>query len=187
MIYGRFAMNKADLEAANAVIGRVFENELGLTEPEAEEEFVLTAVVFAEADAEAAAGLATEAATGLATEAGADPGGEPAGAGRLLFDGKRFSVTDVAVLPEYRGEGYGDFVTRLLADRAMTAGAQEIFLDALAGTAGFFETTGFVPEGDEFEKNGGRWQPMVLTVNPVRSCGSCGQTRSADSKPVNNE
>ncbi len=165
MIYGRFATEKADLETANALIGRVFEDEPGLAEQETEEEFVLTAVVFAEAD----------------------PGWKAAGAGRLLFDGRRFTITDVAVLPEYRGEGYGDFITRLLTDRAMTAGAQKIFLDAFSGTAGFFETIGFVPEGEEFEKNGGRWQPMALAVQPIRSCGSCGQAGSEAPEPVNGE
>ncbi len=148
MIYGRFATEKEDLEKVNEIARCVFEEELGLAEADDRESFALSALVCAE-------------------------GSVPAGAGRLLFDGERFVIAEVAVLPAYRGKGYGDFLVRLLIDRAMMSGARTISLDALSGTEGFFAQTGFTTRGEIFAWGGGRWQPMTLTTGGIRRCEEC--------------
>ncbi len=149
MVYGRFAKTREDLETANAICREVFKEELGLAGDDGdEEEFVLSALAFA--------------------------GEEPAGTGQLLFDETFCAIRDVAVLPQYRGAEYGDFIVRLLIDKALTAGAQEIHLDALAGTEAFFEKIGFEPEGTLFEKSGGQWQPMILKEARPHNCCECG-------------
>ncbi len=161
MIYGKFAKEKDELENANEIIRRVFTEEIGLEEEDEGDEFALSALIF----------------SGDGISGGKDAGEEssykgPVGAGRLLFDGKCFTIAETAILPEYRGRGYGDFLVRLLVDRAHEAGAGEIRLDALAGTEGFFGKIGFEPEGETFGKNGGRWQPMVLAYGQT-CCNEC--------------
>ncbi len=159
MVYGRFAVEKADLEAANEIIRTVFEEELGLPEQSDGEEFFLSALVFTGDPDQPASGESA--------------GAAPAGAGRLVFDGTRVSLAEVAVLPPYRGQAYGDFLVRLLIDRAGQAGAAEIRIDALAGTEEFFTGIGFLPDGEPFARDGGMWQPMVLVVKEMHRCEGC--------------
>ncbi len=159
MIYGKFVTEKEDLETVNDIICRVLTQECGLAESGEGESFALSALLYTEEPAAAHAD------------------GEPAAAGRLLFDGDRFEIVETAVLPACRGQGYGDFLVRLLIDKALMAGAQEIRLDALAGTEGFFEKIGFVPEGEIFARGGGRWQPMVLSAGQICRCEECAPGR----------
>ena len=42
-------------------------------------------------------------------------------------------MKEVAVLPEFRRKKYGDFIVRLLIDKAMMSGAQMINADVLQG------------------------------------------------------
>ncbi len=159
MVYGRFALEREDLETANEMIRTVYEDELGLAGQDDGEDFVLSALVFTGDPDQTASGEST--------------GAAPAGAGRLAFDGARFFLAEVAVLPPYRGQAYGDFLVRLLIDRAAQAGAAEIRADALAGTEEFFAGFGFLPEGESFARAGGVWQPMVLTVAEMHRCEGC--------------
>ncbi len=159
MVYGRFAVEKADLETANEIIKTVFEEELGFPEQDEEEEFVLSALVFTGDPDQAASGEGAEAV--------------PAGAGRLVFDDAHVSLGEVAVLPPHRGQAYGDFLVRLLIDRAAQAGAAEVRVDALTGTEEFFAGIGFSPEGEPFARGGGMWQPMVLVIDEMPRCEGC--------------
>ncbi len=151
MVYGRFAKEKQDLEAADSLIRRVLTQECGFAADDGEEAFVLTALVFD----------------------GAEETAEVVGAGRLLFDGFCPEIAEVAVLPEHRGEGYGDFLVRLLVDKALLANAQKILVNARCGTEGFFEEIGFRSEGTAYEAHGGRRQPMALSGTVLRSCDAC--------------
>ncbi len=151
MVYGRFAKEKQDLETANEMIYRVLTEECGFAADDGEDLFVLTALVFD----------------------GAEESARAVGAGRLLFDGASPKIGAVAVLPEYRGFGYGDFLVRLLVDRALLAHARSIRVDARCGTEEFFRKIGFRVEGDAYEARGGRWQPMALFGDVIRSCEAC--------------
>ncbi len=151
MVYGRFAKEKQDLDTANELIFRVLTEECDLAADDGEDLFVLTALVFD----------------------GAEESARAVGAGRLFFDGASPEIGDVAVLPEYRGSGYGDFLVRLLVDKALFAHARGIRVNARCGTENFFQKIGFRIEGDTYEARGGRWQPMVLSGNMIRSCEAC--------------
>lgn len=152
MVFGKFVSEEKDADVVQSIYKQVCEKELGLDDSETtEEEFCLNALVFA--------------------------GEEPAGMGRVLFDGEDFRIRDVAILPEYRGDQYGDFMVRLLIDKAMMSNAQEIRLDALAGTEGFFRKIGFETAGEAFEARGGRWQPMILHAGSIHKCCGCQQQR----------
>ncbi|MCD7981862.1 MAG: GNAT family N-acetyltransferase [Clostridiales bacterium] len=147
MVFGKFVTEEKDINLVREICKQVFRQEYGpdLSGVTADE-FCLSALVFA--------------------------GEEPAGMGRIFFDGTDFKIMEVAVLPEYRGEKYGDFMVRLLIDRAMMSGAREICLDALPGTEGFFRTIGFEAEGKPYEEGGISRQPMVLHTDRIHKC--CG-------------
>jgi Predicted acyltransferase len=91
--------------------------------------------------------------------------------GRLLFDGDTFRIGRVAVLQEERGKQYGDFVVRMLMDRAFNSGAKEIFISAQIQTKGFYEKIGFQQDGEEFIEAGIRHIPMKIEQNHV--CKGC--------------
>jgi predicted GNAT family N-acyltransferase len=148
MVFGKFISGVEDLAVVKEIRKQVFEEELGLeVERAVPDEFCMHALAY---DKE-----------------------KPVGMGRIMFDGDRFTIAGIAVLPEYRGQLYGDFLIRLLIDKAMMSNAQEIYLEALAGTEDFFAITGFEVCGDTYEKLGGRWTPMVLHTDQIHKCCGC--------------
>lgn len=147
LVFGKFVTDKKDKDLVRKIRDRVFRQECGLDlSVLTTDEMCLDALVFA--------------------------GEEPAGMGRIFFDGTDFKITEVAVLPEYRGEKYGDFMVRLLIDKAVMSGARETGLDALPGTEGFFRAIGFEEKGSPYEECGITRQPMVLYTDRIHKC--CG-------------
>lgn len=148
MVFGKFVTDKKDLELVQKIGETVFVKELGLEACSVmADAFALSAVVY--------------------------DGDVPAGMGRMMFDGDRFTIADVAILPEFRRQKYGDFMVRLLVDKGMMSNAQEIHLDALEGTEGFFAGIGFEADGERFESLGGVWHPMVLRTDRIHKCSGC--------------
>lgn len=149
MVFGKFVTDEKDMKEVQKICNRVFGEEMGLDlSGTMTDEFCMNALVYA--------------------------GENPAGMGRIMFDGERFTIAEVAVLPEYRNEKYGDFLVRLLVDKAMMSNAREVHLDAFHGTEGFFETIGFEQDGALFEGFGGMWQPMILRTDRIHKCCNCG-------------
>ena len=70
-------------------------------------------------------------------------GDTPVATGEITFDGESYRIQEVAVLPEFRRKKYGDFIVRLLIDKAMLSGAQTIEADVLQGTEVLFQEVGF--------------------------------------------
>lgn len=150
MVFGKFISGNNDLKQVQAIRRMVFKEELGLSgQADLPDEFCIHAIAY--------------------------DGEKAAGTGRILFDGDRFTIAGIAVLPEYRGQKYGDFLVRLLVDKAMMSNAQEIHLDALEGTEGFFKTIGFEGCGERYQKCGGRWIPMILRTDQIHKCCNCGK------------
>lgn len=148
MVFGKFISGAGDLYGPLKIREKVFAEELGLSGPESlPDEFCMHALAY--------------------------EGGKPVGTGRILFDGDSFTIAGLAVLPEYRGRKYGDFVLRLLIDKAMMSNAQEIRLDALEGTEKFFEKVGFSCAGRTFGRAGRSWTPMVLYTEQIHKCCDC--------------
>ena len=86
---------------------------------------------------------------------------------RLDADGA-FWIGFVAVLAEKRRQKLGDFIVRLLLDRAFLCGASEIFLTARPDSVPFFESIGFVVTGDPIESG----VPMSVRRGGVKTaCG----------------
>ncbi len=104
-----------------------------------------------------------------------DEAGRPAGTARLLLneDGT-FHIGRVAVLAAQRHKGYGDFLVRMLLDRAFRCGAQEVHLGAQLQAIPFYETIGFTVYGEEYLDAGIRHRPMRVRKGEVKTaCGHC--------------
>ena len=69
--------------------------------------------------------------------------------GRLLVRENRYSIGRVAVLKEARGKYYGDFVVRMLLDKAFCLGATEVMISAQSNTVNFYKRIGFEECGQE--------------------------------------
>lgn len=95
--------------------------------------------------------------------------------GGITFDGESYRIQEVAVLPEFRRKKYGDFIVRLLIDKAMLSGAQTIEADVLQGAEVLFQEVGFAEAGTWYEKEGRQWQPMQLQAGNIHKCCNCGQ------------
>lgn len=95
----------------------------------------------------------------------------PVATGRLLFGDNEFRIGRVSVLKEARGNYYGDFVVRMLVDKAFQMGAEEVSLHAMHNVIPFYEKIGFECIGEEFEEAGIRHIAMVLkNENMCRKC-----------------
>ena len=77
-------------------------------------------------------------------------------------------------MPEFRRKKYGDFIVRLLIDKAMMSGAQMINADVLQEAVPLFETVGFTASGALYEKDGKQWLPMQLQAESIHKCCNCG-------------
>lgn len=101
--------------------------------------------------------------------------GMPAATGRILFDGEIYRISRVAVKKAFRGKGYGDFVVRMLINKALTSGAQEIYTSTLLDGKKMFETIGFEVSGEAYENGGLTYLPMWLKSENLHKCCGCGK------------
>ncbi len=93
--------------------------------------------------------------------------GIPAGAVRLLPQGREVKLQRMAVLPEFRRQGVGrQIVKKLLAD-ARREGFSRIVLDSQASARIFYLTLGFVEEGLPFLEAGIPHVRMSITLDDI--------------------
>ena len=78
----------------------------------------------------------------------------PVATGRLIFLEDRFKIGRIAVKKECRGKHYGDFVVRMLLDKAFSMGAKEVFVGAQAHAISFYERIGFIKQEEEYWEDG---------------------------------
>lgn len=100
-------------------------------------------------------------------------GEQPVAVGRISFDGWDFVISKVAVLPEHRGKMYGDFIVRMLVDKAMMSNATQVQLDAFEDTVGFFETIGFQAREEAGMLGDKKLIHMVLNTDSIHKCCGC--------------
>ena len=92
--------------------------------------------------------------------------------GRMKYDGETFELDKVAVLPDYRRQGYADFVVRMLLDKVFLADGKTILADVTADAVPFFETIGFKPCGQAYSKGNIEYRPMKVVKGEVKTkCG----------------
>lgn len=115
-------------------------------------------------------GLEQDGCDAFAVHAVACENGQPAAAGRILYDGEVFRISRVCVKREFRGKGLGDFVTRMLINRALISGAGEIYLNTFEEAKGFFEKIGFETCGPVYENGGRNCISMWLRSENLHTC-----------------
>lgn len=101
--------------------------------------------------------------------------GEPVGTARLtLDDDGQFHIGRVAVLAAERRKGYGDFLVRMLIDRAFLCGAHEVYIGAQDAAIPFYETIGFTVCGEGYLDARIPHHPMKVEKGHVKTaCGHC--------------
>lgn len=91
--------------------------------------------------------------------------------GRLVMIEDYFKIGRIAVLKKFRGMHYGDFVVRMLVDKAFQLGAKEVHVGAQTYAIGFYEKIGFTVEGEEYMESGLPHVPMKLVRGSL--CTGC--------------
>lgn len=150
MVKGRFYSGQDDLTEIIRIRQQVFTEELGIDahlEADGQDDFCMHVLAFAD-DA-------------------------PVAVGRISYDGWEFVISKVAVLPEHRGKKYGDFIVRMLVDKAMMSNATQVKMDAFEDVVPFFETIGFSVVGDGGDLAGRKLVQMVLHTDQIHKCCNC--------------
>lgn len=98
--------------------------------------------------------------------------GKPVGTGRIWWEDGAFHIGAIGVLEEYKGQGFGDFITRLLLFKAQQHNASKVVLQAQPDVAPFFQRYGFIPcnepDQDGFIRHEISGQDIILD-----SCAGC--------------
>lgn len=96
----------------------------------------------------------------------------PVGTGRLVFLGDIYKIGRIAVKKEYRGKKYGDFIVRMLVDKAFAMGAKEVFVGAQKHAIDFYKTIGFEELEDEYYEDEIYHKMMkIMPITCKRDCG----------------
>ncbi len=98
----------------------------------------------------------------------------PVGTGRLIVKGDRLTIGRVCVLKDWRGKGIGDFIMRMLLNRAQELNAGSVVLSAQVERVGFYTRYGFVPYGDVIDDEGCPHRMMGVSGGQINLEGSCG-------------
>lgn len=92
----------------------------------------------------------------------------PVATGQLLYKNEYYKISHIAVLKEYRGNDFGDFVVRMLVDKAFQMGAKEVHVIAQEYAKEFYEKIGFIVEGAVYVEQNIPRVPMKL--NTLHKC-----------------
>lgn len=102
-----------------------------------------------------------------------EEGGQTVATGRLTLDKKGcWKLGCIAVLPAFRGKHIGDFVVRLLVDRALSMPPAPIYVVAQQHAVDFYRRIGFIKEGEPITIEGRPHQRMVFPEG-VSLSGCC--------------
>lgn len=97
---------------------------------------------------------------------------KPVATGRLIVDADgNYKIGRIAVLPEERGNQYGDMIVKMLINKAFTIGANEVYVGAQTHAIGFYEKMGFVSTGVEYNELGRKHLKMFIkSTATLREC-----------------
>lgn len=96
---------------------------------------------------------------------------KPVATGRVYHDGINYRIGRIAVLKEERGKYYGDFIVRLLVNKAFMSGAEEVKISAQTLAVPFYEKIGFKTYGDIYEEDGSDHIAMEVKLGAI--CKKC--------------
>ncbi len=97
----------------------------------------------------------------------------PVGVGRLhkISDGVDYKIGRIAVKKKERGQGYGDFIVRMLVDKGLLMGADRVLVGAQPHAIAFYEKIGFRPVGESYMEAGIEHTVMEIRQNTI--CKAC--------------
>ncbi len=72
----------------------------------------------------------------------------PVATERLMFDGEKYSLGAIFVVPGFENDGYEDFVLKMLIYHAFRSGAVKAFAYVPANQVEFFKSEGFIETGN---------------------------------------
>lgn len=67
----------------------------------------------------------------------------PVAAGKLVISDGRYEISNIAVIEKERNKGYGDFLVKLLINKAFISGAECVYTSVTHNCIEFFEKIGF--------------------------------------------
>ena len=151
MVQGKFISGKSDLKDILYIRSEVFIKELMLYEECEEGAF----------DIDAIHAVVYEGASQI----------YPVSIGRLIIEKDILRIDKVAVLQDFRGKGYGDFVVRMLLDKAKSFHIDKIVIDAPKKTTKFFNKLGFQIDDKVLLDDGNNL--LHMNYVEVTGCSSC--------------
>jgi len=97
----------------------------------------------------------------------------PIAAGRLCKAGEEedYKIGRIAVRKEERGQGFGDFLVRMLVDKALMIGADRVIVASQPHAVKFYEKIGFQPTGEIHKEAGIEHTVMEIRQNSI--CKAC--------------
>ncbi len=154
MIQGKFISEPREQEAANEIFCEVYGESIQNTPKHdtSDKSYKIQAVVYEGMDCRRAVA-----------------------AGTMYMEPGRSEITQVAVRKDSRGKGYGDFIMRMLLDKAKTAGAENIYADSPKTEKGFFRKLGFEETQEEIRDDTRIW--TIMKYIPDNSKKYCSQIK----------
>jgi len=98
--------------------------------------------------------------------------GKKLGTGRILYDGDEYRIGHICVLSEERGKKYGDFLVRMLIDKAFLCGANEVVVGSKINAIPFYETIGFEAFSEKYVDLSGI-ERVDMKLNKLSLCEEC--------------
>lgn len=96
------------------------------------------------------------------------------GTARLFQDKQKiWRAGRFAVLKEYRGQGFGDLLLRMILYKAEQLAVTELYVNAQRHVAGFYSKFGFTPHADEYLEEGQPHIPMKVYIDDVNWHTGC--------------
>lgn len=87
--------------------------------------------------------------------------------GRIIFDGSKCSIGSIAVLKEYRNKQLGDFIVRLLINKAFNAGIDKVHVLTPLPYVSFYRRIGFQIEDKEFIHENTQLVNMSISISDM--------------------
>lgn len=152
LIQGKLLSSGDDISLALNVRKKVFNEELGFPEDaifDSQDAYAIHAVAFQGNDQ---------------TKAVAS--------GRIVYDGDSCELSYIGVLKDFRGNQYGDFIVRLLINKAFTAGVKIVYVNAELPLMEFYKKIGFNigKNSSEHSKNNSIIRMSISSNGVVTKC-----------------
>jgi predicted GNAT family N-acyltransferase len=96
---------------------------------------------------------------------------KPVATGRISFDGDTYLIDKVCVIKEERNKYYGDFVVRMLVNKAFLSGASEVLVETYIQNIEFYKKIGFIVNGNVYKKFNEEYIKLIIKTEGL--CKKC--------------